>query len=115
LTSIIVDRMTNGKAAHELSRLWLNQDHAPRDADRVQMLPRVSRDQRSAHRAAEHARGIEPGGSAGAGQWSGQLRLLELLMGSGRDQSSPCATPAVIEAAINDSMPLGFTGGAREP
>jgi hypothetical protein len=40
---------------------------------------------------------------------------LELLMGSGRDQSSPCAPPAVIEAAINDGMPLGFTGGAREP
>jgi hypothetical protein len=31
-----------------------------------------------------------------------------------RPRSKLAAPPAVIEAAINDGMPLGFTGGARE-
>jgi len=40
---------------------------------------------------------------------------LDLLMGSGRDQGPPRAPPSVVEAAIGDGMPVGITGGAREP
>src|SRR5215469_4792625 len=82
---------------HDLSRLWLNQDRGPADADRVQMLPRLSRDQRSAHRACGRARGIEPNRRFG---WRRAVVWAALIVGAA-EGLQPRSGPATRAAISN--------------